>query len=560
MSTYFKELILVLLITIQINAAVDPERGKNGMVVSASSLATDIGIEILKKGGNAIDAAVAVSFALAVTYPSAGNLGGGGFFVIHTKNNENVTIDFREKAPINAHRDMFLDKEGNFDEKLSQTGMTSCGIPGAVAGYILALEKYGKLPLSEVIQPAIDLAENGFKVGYKLANSINSNYEEFCKNDYTKNIFTNNGKKIDEDFILVQKDLAKTLKLIKQYGVKGFYEGETADLIINQSNKYNGYFTTEDLINYKPIIREPIEGNYKGYKIISMPPPSSGGIALIQALNILSNFEIYDTEWGSSEYYHKLIETLKYVYADRSMHLGDEDFVNVPKDKLLSQKYAAEIFSKINNYATKSTDILPGKFEDFESKETTHFNVMDKDGNVVSATVTLNSSYGNKLMIEGAGFLMNNEMDDFSSKPGTPNQFGLTGNEANSIQPEKRMLSSMTPTIVLKDNKPFLAIGSPGGSTIITVVLQVLLNVIEFNMNIKEAIDAPRIHHQWLPDKIDFEKFSIINDVKENLIKLGYVIGDETTLGRAEGIMYDYKNKIFFGATDPRGYGKALGY
>ncbi len=560
MSIYSRIFCILLIFTFGLNAAVDPERGKNGMVVSASPFATEVGVEILKNGGNAIDAAVAVGFALAVTYPAAGNIGGGGFFVIHLPNGENTTIDFREKAPLKSFKDMFLDKDGKFDKKLSQSGMTASGIPGWVAGLIYALEKFGTLSLSEVIQPAIDLAKNGFKVGYRLANSINTNYETFCKNEYSKNIFTDKGEKIKEDFVLVQKDLAKTLKLIKQYGVKGFYEGETAELLIKQSDKYKGYFTKDDLLKYSPVVRNPIIGEYKGFKIISMPPPSSGGIALNEILNILSNFKIDDDEWGSSEYYHKLVESLKYVYADRSQYLGDEDFVKVPKEKLLSKSYAKEIFCKIKDTATKSEEILPEKYIDSESKETTHYNVMDKDGYVVSATVTLNSSYGNKLLVEGAGFLMNNEMDDFSSKPGEPNQFGLLGNEANSIQPEKRMLSSMTPTIVLKDEKPFLSIGSPGGSTIITVVLQVLLNVIEFKMNISEAIDAPRIHHQWYPDKIEYEKFSILNDVKDNLIKKGHVLGEETSLGRAEGIMFDFNNKIFYGATDPRGFGKALGY
>lgn len=560
MSIYSKVLCIFLIITITISAAVEPERGKNGMVVSASSFATEVGVEILKKGGNAVDAAVAVGFALAVTYPAAGNIGGGGFFVIHLPNGENTTIDFREKAPLKAHKDMFLDENGNFIKKLSQTGMTSSGIPGSVAGLIYALEKYGSLPLSEVIQPAIDLAENGIKVGYRLANSINQYNESFNKNEYSKNIFTDNGKKINEDFLLIQKDLAKTLRLIKEKGISGFYEGETAELLVKQSEKYKGCFSIEDLLMYKPIERNPIIGEYKGYTIVSMPPPSSGGIALNQALNILSNFKIDKLDWGSSSYYHKLIETLKYVYADRSKFLGDEDFVKVPKDKLLSKNYAAEIYHKINNTATSSEKILPGTFNDNESKETTHYNVMDKYGMVVSATVTLNSSYGNKMLVDGAGFLMNNEMDDFSAKPGEPNQFGLLGNEANSIQPGKRMLSSMTPTIVLKDNKPFLSIGSPGGSTIITVVLQVLLNVLEFEMNISEAIDAPRIHHQWFPDLIEYEPRSIVKDVELVLKSMGHKFGEETSLGRAEGIMYDYKSQMFFGATDPRGFGKALGY
>ncbi|HPN37116.1 MAG TPA: gamma-glutamyltransferase [Melioribacteraceae bacterium] len=560
MSIYSKIFIVFFIFTVVLNAATYPERSKNGMVVSASPFASEVGVEILKKGGNAVDAAVAVGFALAVTYPAAGNIGGGGFFVIHLPDGKNVTIDFREKAPLRAHKNMFLDDSGKFDKKLSQMGMTSSGIPGSVAGLIYALETYGSLPLSEVIQPAINLAEKGFKVGYRLASSINQYNDKFSENIYSRKIFTDNGNKLTEDFVLIQKDLAKTLKLIKDFGLKGFYEGEVADLLINQSKKHDGYFTKEDLLQYRPIERNPVIGEYKGYKIISMGPPSSGGIALNQSLNILSYFDIKKDDWGSSDYYHKLIETLKYVYADRSQYLGDEDFVKVPKDKLLSKLYAKEIFNKIDDNAKRSNTIFPEKLVEYESKETTHYNVMDKNGCVVSATVTLNSSYGNKLLVEGAGFLMNNEMDDFSAKPGEPNQFGLLGNEANSIEPGKRMLSSMTPTIVLKDDSPFLSIGSPGGSTIITVVLQVLLNVLEFEMNISEAIDAPRIHHQWHPDKIEFEKYSISRDVKENLLKKGHIFGEETSLGRAEGIMFDFKNKIYYGATDPRGFGKAIGY
>ncbi|MFH0733912.1 MAG: gamma-glutamyltransferase [bacterium] len=560
MSIFSKCILIILLPAFLYGASPDPVRGKNGMVVSAHELASLVGVDILKKGGNAVDAAVAVGFALAVTYPSAGNIGGGGFFVISLPNGESTTIDFREKAPAATNAKIFLDETGKFIENLSQTGMTSSGVPGTVAGMIYALQKYGKLSLSEVIQPAIDLAENGFVVGYRMANSINHYNETFNKYKSSKNIFTIDGNKIPDDYVFIQKDLASTLKEIKLNGRDGFYKGKVAELIVKQTEQFNGYISLEDLENYQPVERKPIIGTYKGYKIISMGPPSSGGIAIMQALNILEKLKLEPDSWGSSNYYHKLVETLKYVYADRSKYLGDEDFFPVPKEWLTSKEYAETISNNITDLVIPSDEILPGKYENKESKETTHYNVMDNSGMIVSATVTINSSYGNRIVVDGAGFLMNNEMDDFSAKPGEPNQYGLLGSEANSIQPGKRMLSAMSPTIILKNNKPWLAIGSPGGSTIITVVLQVILNCIEFNMDIQEAIDAPRIHHQWYPDEIVFEKFSLVNDVFNNLTKQGYKFGTQTELGRAEGIIYDFEKKLFFGASDPRGYGKAVGY
>ncbi len=550
----------ILIPTLLFCASTDPVRGKNGMVVSASELASKVGVEIMQKGGNAVDAAVGVGFALAVTYPAAGNIGGGGFFVIYLPNGESTTIDFREKAPFSTHKDVFLDKNGNFVPELSQSGMTSSGVPGAVAGLIYALEKYGKLSLAEVIQPAIDLAENGFVVGYRMANSINSYNETFNKYPSSKKVFTIDGEKVPEDYLLVQKDLASTLKEIKLKGRDGFYKGKVADLIVKQSDVLNGYITLKDLENYNPVERKPVLGNYKGYKLITMGPPSSGGIAIIQALNILENLDIKPDMWGSSSYYHKLVETLKYVFADRSKHLGDADFYPVPQDWLISKEYAKSISDKITDVVVPSKDILPGIYDDKESKETTHYSVMDKSGMAVSVTTTINTSFGNKIVVDGAGFLMNNEMDDFSAKEGAPNHFGLLGSEANSIQPGKRMLSAMSPTIILKDNKPWVVIGSPGGSTIITVVLQVILNCIDFNMDIQEAIDAPRIHHQWYPDEIVSENYSPVKDVYDALVKQGYIFGKKTELGRAEGIIYDSENKLFWGASDPRGYGKAVGY
>jgi len=562
-SIFSKIFIIQIFVFTNLNfaASPDPVRAKNGMVVSASEIASQVGIEILKKGGNAIDAAVATGFALAVTYPSAGNLGGGGFTVIHLADGKNIAIDFREVAPQKAFRDMYLDSLGNFNPKLSQEGFTSAGVPGSVAGLIYVLEKYGTMKLKDVIQPAIDLAEKGFPLSYRLAEDLKNNLQYFLQYESSKKVFSKNGIAYEENEIFKQPDLAKTLKLIKQKGIDGFYKGETAKLIVEQSNKTGGYITLEDLQNYKVVEKEVVKGNYKGYEIISMPPSSSGGIALIQTLNILENLNFTKDEWNSSKYIHYLVEALKYVYADRSKHLGDEKFYPVPKDILLSKEYAKEIFSKINDsIAIPSSQINPSEISLNESKETTHFSVADKFGNAVSTTTTINSAYGSKLVVEGAGFLLNNEMDDFSAKPGEPNQFGLIGSEANSIQPGKRMLSSMTPTIILKDNKPFIVIGSPGGSTIITVVLQVILNCLDFNMNIQQAIDAPRIHHQWLPDEILYEDFGLSFDTIEKLKSMNHIIGKKVMLGRAEGILIDNENKIFQGASDPRGYGKAAGF
>ena len=542
-------------------ASKEPVRARNGMVVSASEIASRVGVEILKKGGNAVDAAVAVGFALAVTYPYAGNIGGGGFMVIHLKDGKNTTIDYREKAPLKAFRDMFLDKNGNFNPALSQEGATSAGVPGSVAGMLYALNKYGTMKLSEIIQPAIDLAKEGFPLDYHTAESFKEYMKDFKKYPASYKKFTNSGKLYEEGNIFKQPELAETLELIKENGRDGFYKGKVAELLIKEIKSLGGYITLEDLDKYQPVERKPVLGNYRGYEIVSMPPPSSGGIALVELLNILENYHFKKDDWGSSGYIHKLVEAMKYAYADRTTYLGDSDFYPVPEKGLISKNYARTIFEKIKDYAVPAKDISAGKPLKFhESNETTHYSVYDKYGNAVSTTTTLNSAYGSKIVVEGAGFLLNNEMDDFSAKPGVPNQFGLRGSEANSIAPQKRMLSSMTPTIVLKNDKPYIIIGSPGGSTIITVVLQVILNCIDFNMNIQQAIDMPRIHNQWLPDEIYMEKFGMPLDVKNNLIKMGYKFGETRSLGLAEGIMIDNKDGIISGASDPRGNGAAIGY
>lgn len=556
----FKALVLIILFAHSILSA-QIARSRNGMVVSASDLATKVGVEILKKGGNAIDAAVAVGFALAVTFPAAGNLGGGGFLVYYRNDGFTTSIDFREKAPLKAHRDMFLDSLGNPILELSQTGATSAGVPGSVDGLIYAQKKYGKLKFSQVIEPAIKLAKNGFRLSYDLANSINSNFDNFIKYESSKKIFTKNGEKFKEGDLFIQKDLAKTLSLIKKYGRKGFYEGEVANLIVKQIEKLGGYISLEDLKNYHCVERKPVIGEYRGFQIISMGPPSAGGVALIEALNILENLDLNKEDFQSSKYYHYLIETLKRIYFDRAEYLGDSDFVKVPVDKLISKQYAKKLFQQINpTFATKLDEINTLHLFQSESLETTHYSVIDKEGNAVSVTTTINSSYGSSVVVDGAGFLLNNEMDDFSIKPGVQNQFGLTGKEANAIAPGKRMLSSMTPTIVLKDKKPFLILGSPGGSMIITSVLQVLINVIDFKMNLFKAVSSPRIHHQLIPEEVYYEDYSISSDVKIKLESMGHQFKKRNMIGWINAILVDEVNKFYFGMSDPRGYGLAEGY
>lgn len=538
-----------------------PIAGKNGMVVSASELASKVGVDILKKGGNAVDASVAVGFALAVTYPAAGNIGGGGFMVIRLIDGTTTSIDYREKAPASTHPDIYLDEYGNPLPEKSAAGVTSAGVPGSVAGLIYALEKYGTMSLEEVIQPAIDLAINGFELEYRMAESFRSTLESFRKYESSLKIFSKNNLPFEAGDLFIQKDLGRTLGLIKDLGRDGFYKGEVADLIVKQMNEMDGWITHDDLENYQPAERVPITGSYRGYDIISMGPPSAGGILLVQVLNILENLKFERSKWGSSSYVHYLVEVLKYAYADRSKHIGDPDFYNVPKDELISKDYAKEIFKQISDKAIPSELIAPADFFSWnESEETTHYSVIDKFGNAVSTTTTINSGYGSKIVVEGAGFLLNNEMDDFSIQPGIPNQFGLTGGEANKVEPNKRMVSSMTPTIILKDDRPYLIVGSPGGSTIMTVVLQVVLNVLDFNMNIQRANDAPRIHHQWLPDRIDYEPYGLTEDVINNLTERGHNIGVERVLGRMDAILIDQRTGVYYGATDKRGYGAAVGY
>jgi gamma-glutamyltranspeptidase/glutathione hydrolase len=559
--TYSVFALLILLFGFSESASRRPVKALNGMVVSSDSLATQVGVEILKKGGNAVDAAVAVGFALAVTYPQAGNIGGGGFMVIRMANGETVTIDFREKAPMKASENMFLDENGNFVPEKSQVGHLSVGVPGSVAGLLLALEKYGTMSRREVLEPAIELAEKGFIVNEGLANAFKNAFEHFKKFPSTMRYFSKNGQPYSAGDRLVQKDLAKVLKLIRDKGRDGFYKGKVADLIVEEMKRGGGLITYEDLENYQPVLRKPVVGNYRGYEIISMGPPSSGGVCLIELLNILENFDLKKYGFGSSYTIHYLVEAMKRVYADRAEYLGDPDFVQIPLDKLLSKEYAKELASEIDTfYATPSSRIIRSVSPTSEGVHTTHYSVVDRWGNVVAVTTTINSYFGSMVAVDGAGFFLNNEMDDFSAKPGAPNQFGLLGSKANSIQPGKRMLSSMTPTIVLKNGKPFLVLGSPGGSTIITSVLQVILNVVDFGMNIQEAVDSPRIHHQWYPDQIFFERRGLPRDVIENLERRGHKLVERAGYqGEVQAILID-ENGVKYGAVDPRGYGLAMGY
>ncbi len=542
----------------------EPEYAKNGMVVSASRLASDAGVNILKKGGNAIDAAVATGFTLAVTHPQAGNIGGGGFLVAHTAYGESFSLDFREMAPSMAHRDMYLDDSSNVVPGLSLYSHLAAGTPGSVDGLLRIWRDHGSgnISLRQLLLPAIQLAERGFSISYGFARVLNIFHDFFINDDGAKAVFIKkNGEPWRAGDKLVQRDLARTLKLISRKGRAGFYEGETAQLIKREMAEGNGFITKDDLDNYRSVYRTVVTGNFKDLDIISMGPPSSGGVLLIQMLNMLEQYPLDTLGWNSSDYIHLLTEIERRAYADRSEHMGDPDFWEVPVSMLVSKEYAFERIQNISmEKATKSSVVKAGDPLAYESRETTHYSVIDKNGNAVSVTTTLNTGFGCGVLVEGAGFFLNNEMDDFSAKPGSPNIFGLIGNEANAIQPYKRPLSSMTPTIVLKNGEPFLIIGTPGGSTIITTVMQIILNVAIHGMDIQEAVSVPRVHSQWLPDAIIVEQRSLSKDVEQNLINRGHIIRSYRwgTIGQANGIMIGEKG--FYGGADPRGENATEGY
>lgn len=534
---------------------------QNGVVSSSQELASQVGIDILKNGGNAIDAAVGVGFALAVVYPQAGNIGGGGFMMIHLKdkngNPVNTSIDYREKAPLLSDRDMYLNSSGEVIPGLSTLGNLAAGVPGSVAGMLYALEKYGTMDREMILRYAINIADTGFFVNESFANLLNQYQKDFSKFPSSMKVFGGNFKSGD---VIIQKDLANTLRQISKNGTDGFYKGEVADKIVNSMENSNGIITYEDLAIYQPKERDVIKGTYRDYEIYSMGPPSSGGISLIYLLNILENYDLKNSGYGSVQNIQLMTEAMRRVYADRSEFMGDQDFVSVPVDILTSKSYA---LNRMNDYspdkASVSKEIKPGDAFHKESEQTTHYSIADKDGNLVSVTTTINDVFGNKVVVDGAGFFLNNEMDDFVSKPGVPNLYGLLGSEANSIAPQKRMLSSMTPTFVLKDNKPFLVVGSPGGGRIITSVLQTIINIIDHDLDLAQAIDNPRIHHQWFPDEIQAEKNSMNPESEKSLKEMGYAIKEISDFGRIDAILF-LNDGTMKGYSDRRGYGKALGY
>ncbi len=530
---------------------------ENGAVVSAHPLASKAGIEMLKMGGNAIDAAIATQLTLAVVYPNAGNLGGGGFFVARLANGELVSIDYREKAPGKAHRDMYIDPDGTARTDKSQDGHLASGVPGTVAG-LFASHKYGKLSFSQLIQPAIDIAEKGFILAEREARSFNGLQKDLKKNNTIMPVFVKDaGWKAGDT--LVQKDLANTLKRIRDKGAAGFYEGETAKLIVEEMRRGGGIISYDDLKNYNAAPRAPHTFNYKGYKIVGMPMPSSGGMLLHQMMKMIENRNIAAMGFHSVQAVQLMTEVERRAYADRAEYMGDADYYKVPVAMLGNDNYLAERMKTYNpGKATSSVEIKPGVSIGKVSEETTHLSVTDKEGNAVSVTTTLNNSYGSRTVIGGGGFFMNDEMDDFSIKPGVPNMYGAVGGEANSIKAGKRMLSSMTPTIVLKDNKPFIVVGTPGGTTIPTQVFQTLVNMLEFNMSTEDAIYKPKFHHQWLPDVIDVEK-TFPQSVRDALIKMGYTIKERGAIGRTEVIKV-LPNGKFEAVADNRGDDGAEGW
>ena len=532
---------------------------EKAMVVSARVEASKIGSAILQKNGNAYDAMIATHFALAVVYPVAGNIGGGGFMVYRNNDGTKGALDFREKAPIMAHKDMYLDSVGNVIDKKSTLGAYAVGIPGSVAGLFEVHKKFGSLPFKDLIQPAIDLARNGITITKKQKNDLDSAKERFNK---VNNYKTSFGKDWKVGSLFKQEELAQTLERIRDFGRDGFYKGKTADLLVNYITELGGIISHNDLEKYNAVWRKPISFNYKNYTINTMTLPSSGGICLAQILKSIEPYNLSEIKHNSTKYIQLLTEAESRSYADRANFLGDIDFVKVPIDSLTNQNYINQRMSTFSwDKATPSSEISHGKILGYESDETTHYSIIDQFGNAVSVTTTLNTGYGSKVVVKGAGFILNNEMDDFSSKPGTPNYFGLIGSKANAIAPEKRMLSSMTPTIVEKNGKLKMVLGTPGGSTIITSVLQNILNVAEYNMGMQESVDKARFHHQWLPDEIKMEPNGFSTETKNNLEALGYKIAEKNSLiiGKVDAILVLPNGKLEAGA-DKRGDDTAVGF
>ena len=532
-------------------AQIETAESNNGMVSTQHFLATRVGEKILNKGGNAYDASIAIAFTLAVVLPRAGNIGGGGFMVMYDQETKKpYSIDFREKAPLLSTKDMYLNQDGSFnDQMLSTFGYLSIGVPGTVAGLWDVHKKFGSLPWSVLLEDAINLAEKGFEITPFLADILFKYNEKLSFFDETKNIFQASYPDFKGE-LLIQTDLAKTLKIISEKGRDGFYKGSVANKIAKAMKDNNGLITKSDLENYNPVWRKPLISQYRGNNVITMGPPSSGGLHIIQMLNILENYDLKEMNHNSKDYINLLTEVMKYAYSDRSKYLGDPDFYDVPVEKITSKQYGKRIFNDIEIGQSKPVgEVKPGMYLETESHETTHFSVADADGNIVSSTYTLNSTFGSGVVIGGTGIVMNNEMDDFSAAPGIPNQFNLLGAEANEIAPNKRPLSSMTPTIVMKNNELFFTTGSPGGSRIISAVLQSILNIIDFDMNLEETTKARRIHHQWFPDILEVE-YSLDNKTRKELEDMNYSIVITDPLTCLQLIMY--KDKKFYGYGDFR--------
>jgi gamma-glutamyltranspeptidase / glutathione hydrolase len=548
-------------------ASRDPVRARRGIVASTSQIASQVGIDVMKRGGNAVDAAIAVAFALAVTYPAAGNLGGGGFMMIRLRDGKTTAIDYREMAPAAAHRNVYLDKDGNLikGEGSSTVGYRASGVPGTVAGMELALRRYGsgKLSWAQLVEPARRLASEGFPIGYGLARSLSGN-DYLSKYPETRRIFLRNGNFYNDGEVFRQPELAATFARLKVFGAKEFYQGQTAKLIVEDMKRNHGLITMDDMRAYVAKEREPLRGKYRGYEVISMPPPSSGGAVLLEMLNILEGFDLAKHDWASSERQHLTVEAMRRAFADRAEYMGDADFVKVPVAGLIDKSYAESLRKSIRlDRASSSDEIRAGRPAGYESEETTHFTVVDAQGNAVANTYTLNDGFGSGVVAKGTGIFLNNEMDDFAAKPGTPNLYGLIQGERNAVAPRKRPLSAMTPTFVLrKDGSLWFTIGTPGGPTIINTVLQVITNVIDYGMNIQQAIDAPRIHHQWLPDELVYEPYGLSGDTQRALINRRHqLVTKPRYMGDAQGIMIEEKTGVRLGATDPRrSDGLAVGY
>jgi len=531
--------------------------GAGGMVVSASAPASAVGAEVLGRGGNAIDAAVAVGFALAVTYPQAGNIGGGGFLLARLETGERVFIDFRECAPLAASRDMYLDSLGEVVKNASLIGHLASGVPGSVAGLAEAHRRYGSLPWRELVEPAIALARDGFPVTASQAGSLRNLASYRGRFPGLAAFARPDGTLLEAGDTLRQPDLARTLRSIAEGGEDAFYRGAIAELIVAEMRAGGGIMTREDLAGYRPRIREPVRGSYRGYEVISAPPPSSGGVILLEVLNIIEGYDMAASGPRSDESVHRLVEAERRAYLDRSLYLGDPDFWSNPVEMLLSKERSAELRSSIGRTATSSSALGAAAAADREKRETTHYSIVDASGNAVAVTTTLNDSYGSRVVVRGGGFLLNNEMDDFSIRPGVPNLYGLVGGEANAIAPRKRMLSSMAPTILLKDGRVVLVVGTPGGGTIITTIAQVIVDMIDYGMSLEEAVNAPRYHHQWLPDRISAERDAFPPALEEALRARGHSIETrKEPIGSVQAIWCN--NGAACGVSDPRGDGAAV--